>query len=173
MEVGQKVLVYTDGIVGWEVGELKDKYRIAEESALEKWNIDGRCAYPLEKWRIETTLGTNIVRTVKISTIDTFELDEELRNNSIIKSFSFKSDGYGYPLEKDKKIKAKINFKNWDLEEWSETWDDPEYFKGLFSNKEEVYIFSWDGQEFFELISVEDERKNELFEPQQLIILEV
>lgn len=109
MEVNQKVLVYTDGIVGWEVGELKDKYRIAEESA----------------------------------------------------------------LEKDKKIKAKINFKSWDLDEWSQTCDDPKYFSNLFSNKEEVYEMRWDGKEFFELMNAPDEREGTLFEIKDLIILEV
>lgn len=129
---------------------------------IEKWQVGElieRCISVedgiLEKWRIQVVTGTALVRYMK----DTM--------------YEFKKDGCGYLLEEGKEIKAKINFKTWDLEEWSESWDDPEYFKDLFSNKEEIYTLRWDGQEFFEIVNIEDERENELFEPHQLIILEV
>lgn len=68
--------------------------------------------------------------------------------------------------------KAKVNFNSWSLKDWSESWDDPQYFFNLFDNKrDQVYEFQWDGQEFWELVNCKDERRDTLFESNQLIFI--
>lgn len=107
-----------------------------------------------EKWNIKCIDGTNLIRYIKS------------------KYSSFKEDGCGYLLTKDFTVKAKINFNVWDVNQFAESWDDPEYFKSIFLNtKNEVYEMKWDGEEFFELINVTDERDGTLFGIKDLLII--
>lgn len=106
----------------------------------------------LSKWKIETLDGTNLVRYVKS------------------RYSHFKQDGCGYVLEKGYTEKAKINFNKWDLEEFANSWDDADYFRNIFLDRQdEVYEMQWDGIEFWELKNVDDEREGTLFQTKELI----
>lgn len=134
---GMVVRIYDGDLVGWTFGTL-----------IEKSSSIGA----LEKWRIETLDGTNLVRYVKSNYIN------------------FKKDGCGYVLKEGYIEKAKVNFNAWDIEAFAESWDDPDYFRDIFlDKKDEVYEMEWDGEEFWELHGVDDEREDTLFETKDLI----
>lgn len=67
-------------------------------------------------------------------------------------------------------VKAKVNFQMWNVDEFAESWDDPEYFRDIFlNNKDDIYEMVWDGKEFWELKSADDEREGTLFQTKDLI----
>lgn len=107
-----------------------------------------------EKWNVTCLDGTNLIRYIKTKYKD------------------FKEDGCGYVLNKGFILQAKVNFKTWDIEAFAESWDDPEYFKNIFLDKQdEIYEMVWDGEEFFELLTAPDEREGTLFEIKDLLIV--
>lgn len=137
LKKGMLVKVFDGDLIGWTFGTLIEKVD----------NIG-----TLEKWKIQTLDGTNLVRYVKSSYSD------------------FKQDGCGYVLKEGFTVRAKVNFEVWDIESFAESWDDPEYFRNIFLNeKNETYDMQWDGEEFWELHGAEDEREGTLFETKELI----